>query len=140
MIHRIPSLMGILLVSMLAQSVSGWIAHAQEQSSPTLPNSDVRLQADIAFWLSVADSEGPRDLKDYLEQFPDGQFVALAHQRLRAKIAVRGEALLDKWGRAAMHRASRDNDVEVLEWLTAQGGRPRRAVYLPNSDARSGGE
>ena len=122
MIHRIPSVMGILLVSMLAQSVSGRIGHAQEQSSPTLPNSDVRLQADIAFWLSIEHSEDPRNLKDYLEQFPDGQFVVLAHRRLRAKIAVRGEALLNKWGRTAMHRASRDNDVEVLEWLTAQGG------------------
>ena len=140
MIHRIPSVMGILLVSMLAQSVSDRIAHAQEQSSPTLLNSDVRLQADVAFWQSIEDSENPRDLKDYLEQFPDGQFVALAHRMLHARIVVRGEALLTKWGRAAMHRASRDNDVEVLEWLTAQGGRPRRAVYLPNSDARSGGE
>ena len=88
MIHRIPSVMGILLVSMLAQSVSDRIAHAQEQSSPTLLNSDVRLQADIAFWQSIEDSEDPPDIKDYLEQFPDGQFVALAHRRLRAKIAI----------------------------------------------------
>ena len=183
MIHRIPSVMGILLASMFAQSVwTDRIAHAQDQPSPTLLNSDAKLQADIVFWQSIVDSEDPRDFRDYLEQFPDGQFVTLAHRRLshakdqpsptllnsdaklqadivfwqsivdsedprvfrdyleqfpdgqfvtlahrrlsHAKVAARGKALLheanDLLSDATIF-AVRDNDVEVLEWLKAQG-------------------
>ena len=47
---RIPGLVGLILFSMVAHSVStDRIANAQEQSSPTLPNSDARQQADIVF-------------------------------------------------------------------------------------------
>ena len=125
MIHRIPSVMVILLASMLAQSVwTDRIAHAQEQSSPTLPNSDFRLLADIVFWQTIEDSENTRDFEDYLEQFPDGQFVTLAHRRLsHAKVVARGKALLHEASGElsdAMIFAARDNDVEVLEWLKAQ--------------------
>ena len=50
MICRILGVVGVLLVSVLAYSIlTEGVAHAQEQSSPTLPNSDVRLQADIVF-------------------------------------------------------------------------------------------
>ena len=120
MIHRIPSVMGILLVSMLAHSVwTDRIVHAQEQSSPTLPNSDFRLLADIVFWQTIEDSENTRDFEDYLEQFPDGQFVTLAHRR---RADAKGRALLDEHGEIdAIFLAARDNDIEVLEWLKAQG-------------------
>ena len=91
MIRRILGVVGVLLVSVLAHSVSpDKIAHARRQSSPTLQNSDVRLQADIVFWQTIVDSEDPRDFEDYLEQFPDGQFVALAHRRHQAKITAQG--------------------------------------------------
>ena len=124
MIHRIPSVMGILLASMFAQSVwTDRIAHAQDQPSPTLPNSDAKLQADIVFWQSIVDSEDPRDFRDYLEQFPDGQFVTLAHRRVAHAevVAARGRVLLNAWGLQAVSPAARNNDIEVLEWLAAQG-------------------
>ena len=122
MIHRIPSVMGIILVSMLALSVlTDRIVHAQEQSSPSLLNSDARIQADIVFWQAIEDSEDHRDLKDYLEQFPNGQFVRLVQRRLQARIDANGRTLLLMHGDEAMFVAARDNDIDNLEWLTAQG-------------------
>ena len=50
-------MVGLILFSMVAHSVStDRIAHAQEQSSPTLPNSDARHQADIVFWQAIMHS------------------------------------------------------------------------------------
>ena len=123
MICRILCVVRVVLVSVLAHSVStDGIVHAQEQSSPTLSNSDARLQADIAFWQSIEDSDDVRDFEDYLDQYPDGQFETLAHRRVaHAKVAARGKGLLNAWGHQAMSPAARDNDIEVLEWLAAQG-------------------
>ncbi len=39
---------------------------------------------DRAFWESVKDSKSADEFRAYLERFPDGLFVALAHARLRA--------------------------------------------------------
>ena len=41
-------------------------------------------QADLelAFWSAIADSSNPADFEAYLEQFPEGTFVPLAHNRL----------------------------------------------------------
>ena len=50
MICRIPGITKVLMVSMLAHSIwTEGIAHAQEQSSPTLPSSGAKLLADTAF-------------------------------------------------------------------------------------------
>ena len=71
MICRILGIMVVMLASVLAHPV--W----------------AESQAEIVFWQTIEDSEDARDFEDYLEQFPDGQFVALAQRRLsNAKIAV----------------------------------------------------
>ena len=50
MICRIPGITKVLMVSMLAHSIwTEGIAHAQEQSSPTLQSSGAKLLADTAF-------------------------------------------------------------------------------------------
>ena len=127
---RILIVVGVLLVSVFPQSV--WtvnIAHAQEQMSPDLLDSDIRIQADVAFWQAIVDSEDPRDFRAYLEQFPGGLFAVIAPRMLLEKVVAKGEALLNKSVRLA-HRgvmenplvsAACDNDVDVLEWLAMQG-------------------
>ena len=123
MTNRIPNVIGILLVCVLAHSVStDRMAHAQEQSSPTMLNSDAKLQAEIVFWQAIMHSNDYRDFKDYLKRFPTGQFVMLAHRRLsRIKITVKGMALLEEHGSDAIFFAVRSNDIDLLEWLKAQG-------------------
>src|SRR5947209_19948093 len=38
---------------------------------------------EIAFWNSIKDSRDPADFRAYLEQYPNGKFVALAKNRLK---------------------------------------------------------
>ena len=86
------------------------------------PNSDISIQADIVFWQSIENSDDPHDFEDYLNQFPDGQFVALAHRRLsHTKIASSGRPLLNKYGSEALIVADVSYDIDILEWLKAQG-------------------
>ena len=104
MICRIPGVLAVMLVTALAHPV--W----------------AESQAEIVFWQAIEDSEDARDFEDYLHQFPDGQFVTLAQRRLaQAKIAARGRALLDEYGSEAIFTAARSSDIDVLEWLKAQG-------------------
>ena len=46
-------------------------------------------EAEAEFWREVKDSNDPEDLKLYIEQFPQGTYIALAKQRIAA---LRGEA------------------------------------------------
>jgi formylglycine-generating enzyme required for sulfatase activity len=39
---------------------------------------------EIAFWNSIKDSRDPEDFRAYLEQYPNGKFVALAKNRLKS--------------------------------------------------------
>ena len=49
-------------------------------SSPTRPKAPNQLE--LAFWQSVEASDDPKEYQAYLEQFPEGAFVALAEARL----------------------------------------------------------
>ena len=44
----------------------------------------LRLQQELAFWQTIADSDNPADFEAYLEQYADGQFSRLAENRLAA--------------------------------------------------------
>ena len=140
MICRILSVTGVLLVSMLAHSIwTDRIAHAQEQLLPTLPSSDAGHQADIAFWHLIEDSDDHKDFKDYLEQFPDGQFVALAHRRQQAKLAAIGKFLLDSVDgnlSLALHTTLLSNDIDLMDWIKGQGAdgnTPMHAAAFKNA-------
>jgi len=45
-------------------------------------------QAEIVFWSSIKDSKDPADFRAYLDQYPNGAFVALAQNRLRQIASV----------------------------------------------------
>ena len=76
------------------------------------------------------DSEDHRDFKDYLEQFPDGQFVALAHRRHQAEIVAYGRVLQRMAGERAMNIAAYSDDIDILEWLKTKGA----DINAPDSD------
>ena len=141
MICRILSVTGVLLVSMLAHSIwTDRIAHAQEQLLPTLPSSDAGHQADIAFWHLIEDSDDHKDFKDYLEQFPDGQFVALAHRRQQAKLAAIGKFLLDSVDgnlSLALHTTLLSNDIDLMDWIKGQGADINAAVIAGTTPMHS---
>ena len=96
------------------------------QPSPTQPNSDTRLLADSLYWERIKDSDEPSDFEDYLGKYPNGEFAKfareeLSHAKAVARGAHRGRELLSEYGGEAMHWAARDNDIDVLRWLKAQG-------------------
>ena len=47
------------------------------------PSVDVQLQIEREFWISARDSNRPEELQAYLDNYPEGKFVALARLRLR---------------------------------------------------------
>jgi serine/threonine-protein kinase len=46
-----------------------------------------RREAEIEFWNEVKDSEDPEDIRLYIEQFPRGEFVELAREKVAALAA-----------------------------------------------------
>jgi hypothetical protein len=46
------------------------------------PSADVTLQIEREFWVSVRDSNRPDDIQAYLDKYPNGNFSALARNRL----------------------------------------------------------
>lgn len=59
------------------------VAAATPAPEPAQP-SGVASQTEIAFWDSVKDSPRASDYQLYLDQYPNGVFVKLAHSRLEA--------------------------------------------------------
>ena len=46
------------------------------------PSADITLQIEREFWISVRDSNRPEDIRAYLDKYPNGNFAALARNRL----------------------------------------------------------
>ncbi len=50
------------------------------------PSADVTLQMEREFWVSVRESNRPEDIRAYLDKYPNGNFAALAKNRLDALV------------------------------------------------------
>jgi len=55
---------------------------APEPEKPAADDAAATLRAETAFWTSVAESDDPADFEAYLEQYPEGNFAALARRRI----------------------------------------------------------
>ncbi len=53
-------------------------------AQPAALRSDPADRNEIVFWESVRESQNPRELQAYIDQYPNGTFVALAKTRLAA--------------------------------------------------------
>nr|WP_285670582.1 caspase family protein [Limibaculum sp. NKW23] len=59
-----------------------FVASAGSGGPAPKPADDPEAMAEIAFWLSIADSEDPRDFAEYLDKYPEGQYASVAARRL----------------------------------------------------------
>lgn len=50
--------------------------------SATDKDNSSHSELDIEYWKSIKESKNPKDFNSYLEKFPNGAFVSLAHNRL----------------------------------------------------------
>ena len=55
-------------------------------ASPAGPSADVTLQIEREFWVSVRDSNRPDDIRAYLDKYPNGNFAAIAKNKLDALV------------------------------------------------------
>ncbi len=59
-------------------------ARADMAPVPVIGNNSIQLQVELAFWDTIKASTIVEDYDEYLKRFPDGQFVGLARNRLKA--------------------------------------------------------
>lgn len=52
----------------------------------TSPSADATLQIEREFWVSVRESNRPEDIQAYLDKYPNGNFTALARNRLESLV------------------------------------------------------
>ena len=55
-------------------------------AAPSGPSADMTLTIEREFWVSVRDSSRPEDIRAYLDKYPNGNFAALARNRLDALV------------------------------------------------------
>jgi uncharacterized caspase-like protein len=79
------------------------------------PSADITLQIEREFWVSVRDSNRADDIQAYLDKYPQGNFAALARNRLDA--LVRPTRPREAAGEAA-------SPPPVVAARTAEGSRP----------------
>jgi hypothetical protein len=62
-------------------------ARAAGQAVPAAgPSADATMSMEREFWVSVRDSNRPEDIRAYLDKYPNGNFAALARNRLDALV------------------------------------------------------
>jgi hypothetical protein len=59
---------------------------AATAAAATGPSADTTLGIEREFWISVRDSNRPEDIRAYLDKYPNGNFAALARNRLDALV------------------------------------------------------
>lgn len=99
-----------------------------QQMEPLLPDPK---SVELVFWDSIKDSEHAADYQAYIEQYPNGEFIALARVRI-------GELTDD----AGNPRVSADREVELAFWESIRESDNPEALnaYLekyPNGEFRS---
>jgi hypothetical protein len=67
-------------------NAAGGARTAGAQAPASGPSADVTLQMEREFWVSVRDSNRPEDIRAYLDKYPNGNFAALAKNRLDAMV------------------------------------------------------
>ena len=59
---------------------------ATQAAASSGPSADVTLGIEREFWASVRESNRPEDIRAYLDKYPNGNFAALARNRLDALV------------------------------------------------------
>ena len=92
------------------------------------------LDKESLFWQTVRDSDNPADVREYLEQHPDGYFAGLAKNRL----AAIQKALQDKERALGLSLADRHKLQEMLTVLGYGTGDDAEGVFGPGTRAAIG--
>jgi len=119
--HKLPHKfedLGEQAVKNIAQPVRCYRLFARE-GRPEPPQEPISLQSELpktptpdskaielVFWESIKDSLRPADYEAYLEQYPDGNFVALARPRLQEFTDAQG----------AIRDPTVDREIELAFW------------------------
>ena len=90
-----------------------------------------QLQVDIEFWKGIKNSQNPDDFRQYLKEYPGGEFIELAKIRIAALEGVEVKARQEKMRRKLEDEAKRKKEEEE---------RARRERYLAGIKAKAEAE
>lgn len=89
------SLTGEFYFSAKATESTATIATGEQMDQPPKLQHPDSAVIELTYWDSIKNSKDIADFKAYLEKYPDGQFAALAKNRIAASQAGRAEILPD---------------------------------------------
>ena len=96
-------------------------------STKAAPDSTVHQaaqhQADIEFWKRIKNSQNPDDFRQYIREYPDGEFVELAKMRISALDETEIKARLEEIQRKQEEEAKRKHEEEVKRKLEEEAKR-----------------
>jgi hypothetical protein len=97
-VYMLPQL--VWLVVDLARTSSNVRKSEAPSVSVASRGRDTELtRTERVFWESIKDSTDPRDFEAYINEFPQGAFVAIARNRLMSKVAAPPEAPVNVAGK-----------------------------------------
>lgn len=67
-------------------NTAGSARAASASAQPAGPSADATMSMEREFWVSVRDSNRAEDIRAYLDKYPNGNFAALARNRLDALV------------------------------------------------------
>ena len=70
----------LFVFATVAVALAGGVSQGLAQ--PSTPDAGLRVDREIVFWQSIAESDNSADFEAYLEQWPEGTFARLAEIRL----------------------------------------------------------
>jgi type II secretory pathway component HofQ len=125
-----PALRELRRQCLLAESGSAAVANTPALVSTT-------SQAEIVLWKSIENSRSPADFQTYLDQYPQGAFVALAQRHLTEALAQRTEDIQNRTANASAGAGAADalteRAIQTIDFRRADDGAARVIVHLTNS-------
>lgn len=103
----------------------------------TPPLAATTSQAEIVLWKSIENSRNPADFQTYLDQYPQGAFVALAQRHLGEVLAKRAEDMQNRTANASAGAGPADalteRAIQTIDFRRGDDGTGRVIVHLTNS-------
>jgi tetratricopeptide (TPR) repeat protein len=115
-----------------------------ESGSPAAGNAlapaTAMSQAEIVLWKSIENSRNPADFQTYLDQYPQGAFVALAQRHLAEALAQRTEDMQNATANASAGAGPADSltggKILTIDFRRGDDGTARVTVQLTDLRTR----
>jgi len=101
-------------------------------SLPSVAPAGQDAMVEITYWASVAASENPADFESYLQKYPNGNFAAVAHKKIKSLKSRESDHLKERQKESEVTPEDQETPVQIASGQEiSEVGKPKQVEWMP---------